>query len=438
MLLTMPKHRAWIVVLLLVWSAALATAQGLPPAPPEAVGLSSTRLERLKAVVQDYVNRNQIAGVTVVIARAGKVAVFEPIGRMDIERNLPLKKDTIFRMASMSKAITSVAAVILMEEGKLRLAEPVSKYLPAFKRTTVIVPSAGGGRYGTVPAKREITIRDLMTHTAGVNYGDGPAAEDYRSAGLFGWYLADKQEPIGTLMERLAALPFAAQPGEKYVYGYSTDILGAVVEKAAGLPLDEFVRTRIFEPLKMTDTAFFVATEKRDRVATVYSLGADGKLVRAPEPKTGQGDFLDGPRACFGGGAGLTSTAADYLRFLQMLANGGELDGVRILGPKSVEMMTSNQTGRLYREDGGLGFGLGFETTEHVGAAGRPDSLGAYGWGSAYYSKYWVDPQEKLVALFLTQLIPATGSDLQDKFRYLVYQTIVGPVPSLAPPTRKQ
>ncbi len=420
----MTPRRTWMVVLLLSLVASLASAQVAPPVTPEAVGLSTPRVERLKAVVQDYVNRNQIAGVTVVIARAGKVAVFEPIGRMDVEKNVPMKKDTIFRMASMSKAVTSVAAVILMEEGRLRLADPVSKFLPAFRRTSVLVPGPGA-RYGSVPAKREITVRDLLTHTAGISYGDGPASKEYEAAGVLGWYLADRPEPIATLMERLPALPFAAQPGEKYVYGYNTDILGAVVEKASGMPLDEFFRTKIFEPLKMTDSSFFLPKEKRDRLATVYSLGSDGKLVRAPEPKMGQGDYVDGPRACFGGGAGLLSTGADYTRFLQMLLNGGELDGVRVLSPKSVEMMTSNQVGTLYREDGALGFGLGFEITEHVGGAGRPDSVGAYGWGSAYYSKFWVDPKEKLVAVFLTQLIPAGGLDLQDKFRYLVYQTIV-------------
>jgi CubicO group peptidase (beta-lactamase class C family) len=420
----MTPRRIWIAVLLVGLAASWASAQVAPPGTPEAVGLSTPRVERLKAVVQDYVNRNQIAGVTVVIARAGKVAVFEPIGRMDVEKSVPMKKDTIFRMASMSKAVTSVAAVILMEEGKLRLADPVSKFLPAFRQTTVVVPGPGA-RYGSVPAKREITVRDLLTHTAGISYGDGPASKEYEAAGVLGWYLADRREPIATLMERLAALPFAAQPGEKYVYGYNTDILGAVVEKASGMPLDEFFRTKIFEPLKMTDSCFFLPKEKRDRLATVYSLGSDGKLVRAPEPKMGQGDYVDGPRACFGGGAGLLSTGADYTRFLQMLLNGGELDGVRVLSPKFVEMMTSNQVGTLYRDDGALGFGLGFEITEHVGGAGRPDSVGAYGWGSAYYSKFWVDPKEKLVAVFLTQLLPAGGLDLQDKFRYLVYQTIV-------------
>jgi CubicO group peptidase (beta-lactamase class C family) len=424
------RIRPWLAVVFALVSS-LAGAQALPVATPEAVGLSSPRVERLKSVMKEYVDAGRIAGVTVVIARGGRLAVMEPIGFQDLEKKTPLAKDTIFRMASMSKAVTSVAAVILMEEGRLRLAEPVSKYLPAFKQTSVLVPGSGGpdARYGTVPAKREITIRDLLTQSAGINYGDGPAAQQYKDAGVFGWYLADKKEPIGVLAERLAKMPFTAQPGEKYVYGYATDIMGAVIEKASGMPLDQFFQKRIFEPLKMNDSGFFVAPEKRARLATVYGVGSNGTLVRSPENGTGQGDFVDGPRTCFGGGGGLTSTAGDYTRFLQMLLNGGELDGVRLLSPKSVEMMASNQLGRLYREDGALGFGLGFETTEDAGLAGRPDTKGAYGWGSAYFSKYFVDPQEKMVAVFLIQLLPTGGSDLQDKFRYLVYQTIAGPVP---------
>jgi len=426
------KKRGWVMVPLL-WALAVvsAVAQVLPVATPEAVGMTSARVERLKAGVREYVDRQEISGAVVVLLRDGKAVLMEPVGRMDIEGNRPMRKDTIFRMASMSKAVTSVAAVILMEEGRLRLADPVSRFLPAFRQTTVAVTGlAGTGRkFGVVPARREITIRDLLTHTAGISYGTGPAAADYKAAGLQGWYLSDKKEPIVPLMERLASLPFDSQPGEQYLYGYNTDILGAVVEKASGRPLDEFFRTRIFEPLKMTDTSFYLPREKRDRLAVVYSAGPEGHVVRAAEGGTGQGDYVDGPRTCFSGGAGLLSTANDYARLLQMLLNGGELDGVRVLGPKYVELMTANHVGTLYN-DGRLGFGLGFEVTEQVGRAARPDSVGTFGWGSAYYSTYWVDPQEKLVAILLAQLIPAGTVDLRDKFRYLVYQTIVGPVPA--------
>jgi CubicO group peptidase (beta-lactamase class C family) len=356
---------------------------------------------------------------------------------MDVEKNLPMRKDVILRMASMSKAVTSVAAAILFEEGRILLTDPVSKYLPAFKQTTVTVPpppgTPGTGRYGVVPAKRAITIRDLLTHTAGISYGQGSLAEsEYKAAGVIGWYLADKKEPIVPLMERLAALPFDAQPGERYVYGFNTDILGAVVEKGSGMPLDQFFKTRIFDPLKMADSSFFLPPEKRDRLATVYSAAPNGGLVRAPDGGTGQGDYVDGPRACFGGGAGLLSSPMDYARFLQMLVNGGELDGVRILSPKTVELMTANHVGTLYN-DGNMGFGLGFEVIEHLGRTGRFGSVGTYGWGSAYFQRYFVDPQEKLVAVFYAQLIPAGGLDIQEKWRDLVYAAIVGPPPAQAP-----
>lgn len=414
------------IFLLFEFSAA---AQTLPMATAESVGLSSVRIERLKAVFKDYVDRGQMAGAVVVVLRGGRVACLEPIGRMDVEKNLPMKKDTVFRLASMSKAVTSVAAVMLMEEGKLRLADPVSRFLPSFKNTTVAVPAASGrGRIGVMPAKREITVRDLMTHTAGTSYGDGPAGDQYKAAGIQGWYLSDKQEPIVPLMERLAALPFDAQPGERWVYGYNTDILGAVIEKASGINLDQFFHVRIFEPLKMVDTCFYLPQEKRDRLATVYGLGQDGRITRAPEGGMGQGNYVDGPRACFSGGAGLVSTAVDYARFLQMLLNGGELEGARILSPKSVEMMISNHVGSLY-QNGDRGFGLGFEIITDLGRAAHPGSVGQYSWGSAYYSRYFVDREEQIVALFLTQLIPARDLDLNDRFSYLVYQAVIGPVP---------
>lgn len=430
----MKRLRTVLLVLLVgCVSAGVVAAQALPAAPPDTVGVSAARLERLTRVMQDYVDRQKVAGLVTILVRHGKVVSFEPVGWMDAEKKVPMRRDTIFRMASMSKAVTSVAVMMLVEEGKVRLGDPVSRFLPAFERTSVAVPGTRS-RVGVVPAKREITIRDLLTQTAGISYGDGPAAEQWKAAGIQGWYLADRQEPIGTLVERMAALPFDAQPGEAFVYGYATDILGAVIEKASGLALDEFFRTRIFGPLKMADTGFFLPPDQRARLATVYSAGPEAKIVRAPEPGMGQGAYVDGPRRCFGGGAGLLSTATDYARFLQMLLNGGELEGARLLSPKTVALMTANHVKRLYG-DQGLGFGLGFEVTEQVGPAGRYDTVQSYGWGSAYYSKYWVDPQEELVAVFLTQLIPAGGLDLQDKFRTLVYQSIVGPaVPAPSAP----
>nr|HPK72256.1 serine hydrolase domain-containing protein [Vicinamibacterales bacterium] len=405
----------------------------LAAVPPEAVGLSSERLERLKAVMQQHVDQGRIAGVVTLIARGGRLAHFETYGKMDAEQNRPMRKDVILRMASMSKAVTTVAAAILLEEGKLLLTDPVSKFLPAYAETTVAATPApgasGADRYGVVKARRQITIRDLLTHTAGVSYGQGSLAEaQYRDAGIIGWYLSDKKEPIVPLMERLASLPFDAQPGEKYVYGYSTDILGAVVEKASGMPLDRFFEARIFAPLKMADSGFYLPPEKRGRLATVYSVTPAGTLERAPEGGVGQGDFVEGPRTCFSGGAGLLSTPMDYARFLQMLLNGGELDGVRVLGPKTIELMTSNHVGSLYA-NGSMGFGFGFEIVEDVGTAGRYGSPGAYGWGSAYFQRFIVDPKEQMVAVFYAQLIPAGGLDLQERWRDLVYQAIVGPVP---------
>jgi CubicO group peptidase (beta-lactamase class C family) len=333
----------------------------------------------------------------------------------------------------MSKAVTTVAALILLEEGRVTLDAPVSRYVPAFAKTTVLVPPAKDAPVGTPPrieaAKRPITLRDLMTHTAGISYGSGALEERYKAANAYGWYLADKDETLESFVDRLAALPFEAQPGERFVYGFGHDVLGRVVEVVSGQSLDSFLRTRIFEPLKMPDTSFFLPPEKRARLATVYGLAESGKIERAPEKgHTGQGAYVEGPRRCFSGGAGLLSTAADYGRFLQMLLNGGTLDGERLLSPKTVALATSNHVGALY-EEGRLGFGLGFEVTEKVGPAGRLDSPGAYGWGSAYYPRFFVDPQEKLVAFFLTQLIPARDYDLHKRFRTLVHQSVTGAAP---------
>jgi CubicO group peptidase (beta-lactamase class C family) len=423
---------AWSRPLAILMAAVVSTvlgAQGFPAAPPESVGMSSERLGRLTRAMNDAVEAREIAGTVTLIARAGRTVYFEASGMRDIESHAPMTRDTIFRIASQSKALTSVGAMTLVEEGRLLLTDPVSKYLPAFANTTVRGTDIGG-LLNPVAARRAITIRDLLTHTSGVSYGGEPELRAlYTDAGFTQWYFASTAEPIGVWIDKLATLPFEAQPGERFVYGYSTDILGRVIEKVSGMPLDRFLSARVFEPLKMVDTHFFLPPAKAGRLATVYGRTVSGPLTRAPEGHPGQGQYVDGPRATFSGGAGLLSTASDYARFLQMMLNGGELDGVRILSPKTVELMTVNHIGALYTTPG-RGFGLGFETVDDLGRSGRYGSEGEFSWGGAYFSRYWVDPKEQLVTVFLAQLLPTGGSDLQEKLRVLVNQAIVAPPPS--------
>ncbi|MCA1583112.1 MAG: beta-lactamase family protein [Acidobacteria bacterium] len=412
-------------------SAALAAcglgADGLPPGSPVRHGFSDERLARIDAAVAREVSARRVAGAVTLVARDGRVVHFAASGWRDVESADAMRRDTIFRIASMSKAVTTVAALLLMEDGKLLLTDSVSRFLPAFRAPAVEISPADGGLHKTVQARRQVTIRDLMTHTAGYSYGGGARADAYREVGADLWYFADRDEPIGAVVDRLARVPLEAQPGEKWIYGYSTDILGRVVEAVSGMPLDVFLRTRIFEPLRMPDTSFFLPQEKRSRLAAVYSAGKDGRIERAPQHgRDGQGEYVDGPRACFSGGAGLLSTAADYARFLQMLANGGTLDGVRLLSPKTVAFATRNQVGSLY-DEGRVGFGLGFSVVEDPGRSGQPGSIGEYGWGSAYYSRYWVDPSEHLVFLILMQLIPAGELDLTERFHTLVQSALVAP-----------
>ncbi len=413
-------------------------AQGLPRATkPEEVGLSSERLQRLTEAFKGYVKDGKLSGGVILVARRGKVAYLGAFGQRDLEAHSPMKDDAIFRIASQTKALVSVGAMRLQEEGRLLLADPVGKYIPEFQKTKVAVAKDGGG-YDVVDAKRPITIRDLLTHTSGVGYGtSGPGTEAWEKAGITGWYFADRDEPIAATVARIGALPFDAQPGEKYVYGYSTDILGVVLERASGQPLDEFLRTRVLEPLKMRDTHFYLPAAKADRLATVYSATDAGGLERAPTPgaMVGQGAYVEGPRKSFSGGAGLLSTASDYARFLQMMLNGGELDGARILGRKSVELMTVNHLPPSMDEGDGTGFGLGFSVVKDVGRRGQPGSVGEFGWGGAYHSSYWVDPQEQMVVVYFTQLIPSKGLDDHARLRALVYQAIVDTpaAPAIAP-----
>ncbi len=401
-----------------------ADAQDFERAKPAELGFSAARLERLAAALEDYVEEEQVAGSVTLVLRHGKVAYFDAVGHRDAARRAPMREDTIFRIASQTKAIVSAAAMILQEEGKLLISDPVGKYIPSFEETTVAVAKDEGEGYEIVPAERPITIRDLLTHTSGFDYGDGLAKDKWQAAGIEGYYFADRDEPIGETVARMGALPAVAQPGEEWVYGYSTDILGAVLEIASGMPLDELLADRLFVPLKMHDTHFYLPESKRERLATVYEL-KDGKIARTQEDGwNGQGAYVDGPRKSFSGGAGLLSTATDYSRFLQMILDEGELDGVRVLSRKSVALMGANQLVDVELGPG-EGFGLGFSVLEDLGKRGTLGSVGELGWGGAYHTHYWIDPAEDLVVVYMTQLLPAGDLDDHGKLRALIYQALV-------------
>jgi CubicO group peptidase (beta-lactamase class C family) len=400
-------------------------------------GFAPDRLTRIDSALQRYVDDNRVAGAVAIVMRDGKVVYEKAIGWSDREANRRMTTDAIFRIASQSKAITSVAALMLVEDGKVNLSDPISRWIPSFAKTTVAVrrdstkPASDSNRV-IVPARRQITVRDLLTHTSGMSYGGEPMIirlYDEKHLGYggnaYGWYTADKDEPICDTMERLGTLPFVAQPGTAWVYGYNLDVLGCVIERASGKPLDEFIRERITKPLGLNDTYFFLPKDKRSRLAAVYTPDESGRVSRAPNGPKGQGDYVDGPRRNFAGGAGLLSTARDYARFLEMLRNDGALDGHRYLAPHTVAMMRTNQVGTLHAADGGLGFGLGFETTERYGANGL-SSVGTFSWGGAYGSTYKVDPKERLVMCLMVQVVPSVSGGIKEAFDTAVYQALVG------------
>jgi CubicO group peptidase (beta-lactamase class C family) len=426
----MKTPRCALIALLALGIFAQGSAAPAPVvvADASALGFDAVRLQRLDAAIQDHVDRKQIAGGIMFIARDGKTAHQRTYGMQDIEAGKPMAPDAIFRIASMSKAVTSVAVMMLYEEGKFRLHDPVSKFIPAFAKSVVAVaptdanPAKPGKPYATVPVKRPIQIRDLLTHLAGLTYGTGGLAEaDYKAANLTGWNFTQKDETIADAINRLATLPLHGQPGEVYQYGYSTDVLGYLVEVVSGMPLDRFFAERIFRPLKMVDSCFYLPPEKAARLANVYGM-TQGRLTLQETAE--KSFYVHGPRKCFSGGAGLLSTTNDYARFLQMLLNGGTLDGTRLLSPKGVELMRVNHTGDKHTGET-KAFGLGFWVIDDLGVAGEIGSVGSYGWGSAYFPQYLVDPKERIVALFMTQHMPSGGSDLNQRFKVLMYQALV-------------
>ena len=387
---------------------------------PSLAGVSSERLARLDAFLDAYVEEGKIPGAVLQVTYDGRTVYHRAAGFRDRDAGAPMQTDTIFRIASMSKAVVSAAVLMLQERGALLITQPVGDVLPEYAATRVAVAADEGG-YEIVDATRPITIRDLLTHTAGIGYGSGPAAEEWQAAGLQYWYFGHRDEPVRETVRRIGAMPMDAQPGERWVYGYNTDILGALVEVASGTTLDEFLATEMFAPLGMTDTSFYLPLGKRDRLAVVYSRTQAGELVlpEANTPFHGQGHYVAGPRKSFSGGAGLLATTADYTRFLEAIRRGGG----PILSRKSVELMTTDNLGDLEVAPG-LGFGLGFGVVSEPGVRGELGSPGEFNWGGAYHTLYWVDPVEKLTVVYMTQILPAWGLDDFGKVRALVYQAI--------------
>jgi CubicO group peptidase (beta-lactamase class C family) len=378
-----------------------------------------------------FVDRREVGGIVTLVAREGKVVDVHAVGFQDIEAKTPMRPDTIFRIASMTKPITSVAVMMLYEDGKLLLTDPVSKYIPSFKNQRVI--SNGEGGAAPVAARREMTIRDLLTHRSGLTYSflnGGTVGNAYRQAGISDG-LTVTPGTIGDNVDKLAAAPLVSHPGTAWNYGLSTDVLGRLVEVVSGTTFDVFLRDRIFKPLGMNDTSFDVPDQKWARLATVYSPDGSGGIRPMKDPETFGNTVMSpiayykAPKRYFSGGAGLTSTAHDYARFAQMLLNGGELAGVRLLSPKSIELMSSSHTADLPPGavfGGSDEFGLGFRVVTDLGASQTLGSEGIFGWSGIYGTTFWVDPKERLVAVVMVQRYP--GSTVAAAFQPLVYRAL--------------
>lgn len=396
---------------------------------PESVGMSTERLAKIDNLVKEYVDKKWIAGAAVLVARNGKIVYYKGLGYDDVDKKTSMKKDAICRIASQTKAITSVAVMMLYEDGKILLNDPISKYIPEFKNPKVLDKfNPADTTYATVPAKREITIRDLLTHTSGIAYAQIGTKESnaiYYKAGVVGGIGVDKIV-LADKMKILGGLPLMHQPGEKWTYGLNTDLLGYLVEVISSMSLDEFLRKRIFEPLGMNDTYFYLPKKKRSRLATLYTEDSTKHIQKDKETFELNGtvyvNYPDMDGTYYSGGGGLSSTAYDYSIFMQMLLNGGEYNGKRILSRTAVRMMTSNQIGDI--DFGDAKFGLGFSIVTENGAAKTPVSPGTFSWGGMFSSSYWIDPKEKIIAQFFLQQFPNSHGDIHDKFKALVYQAI--------------
>jgi len=403
---------------------------------PETENISSERLKQIDTNIDQWIKEEQLNGATAIILRNGKIVYYKAFGFANKQQNIPMKNDNIFRIASMTKPIISVAAMMLYEEGKFLLTDPVSKFIPEFKGPVVLDKyNAADTSYTTVPAKREITMRDILSHTSGIGYaqiGSGTANAIYYKNKINGG-IGTPYSTLKDVIIRLAKLPLFIQPGEEFMYGLNTDVLGYLVEVISGMPLDKYLQQKIFDPLGMKDTYFFLPKEKQARLVPLYTQQGEKTKLRIQDslislngtfsrdfPKTPNGTY-------FSGGAGLASTAYDYALFGQMLLNGGELNGKRILSPGTIQLMASNQIGdHLMWGDTnktrrfGLGFGILTEYAERT----LMIPAGSYGWDGMFASHFWVDPKNKMVVVFMRNIWPTDHWDYGDRIKPLIYQSL--------------
>jgi CubicO group peptidase (beta-lactamase class C family) len=404
----------------------------LPLVSPDQVGLSAARLARISGWMKGWVDSGKLPGLLVAVMRKGELAFAETYGKADVERNKPVRPDTIYRIYSMTKPLTSTAIMMLYEEGRFQLDDPISRFIPAFANARVF-SGISFGKLSSTPAERDITFRDLLTHTSGLTYGfmeSNPVDALYRAKNGVDFQTATTS--LKEVVEKLATYPLIAQPGKAWNYSVSTDVLGYLVEVISGLPFEKFLVEKVAKPLGMVDTDFFVPTEKHERLAANYQRGADGKLALIDDPAKSR--YL-APRPVNSGGGGLVSTASDYLRFCKFMLNKGELDGVRLLGRKTVELMTMNHLNGDMADMGmprfsespyyGIGFGLGFAVMLDPAKAHILGTPGEYNWGGAASTTFWCDPAEDMAAVMLTQLMPSSTYPIRRELRVLAYQAIV-------------
>ena len=390
---------------------------------PESVGMSSERLARIDTVMIRYIENKWMPGAVCLIARHGKIIYHKSFGYRDIETVDPMQLDDIFRIASMTKAITTVAVMMLYEEGHFFLDDPISKYIPEFENPVILEEvNKEDSTYTSYPAKGEITIRHLLTHTSGIGYGifNSNLKILYDRAGVIDGGIAKTEKTLEESIKALAKLPVLHEPGENFVYGLNTDVLGYLVEVISGQELDVFFNDRIFKPLGMTDICFHISDDKTDRLVNLCEIGEDNVLRKSSNE---QYDYALEPNVTYlSGGGGLCSTALDYAKFIQMLLNGGKYNDKQILSPKTIDLITTNQVGDLW---GDGAFGLGFGITTKANTADILSSEGNYWWSGIFSTSFWIDPSEDLISIMMTQMSPFQQSGIHSKYQILTYQAIV-------------